>query len=81
MIHVSRISYELGLSSTNFDSRNKDLIPVPVLKRLLNIPESKYWVLEEDPVFNERFQLGYCKTRRIGFGRFRYSRINLGNLR
>ena len=81
MIHVDRISYELGLFNANFDSRNKDLIPATMLKPLLDIPESRHWVLENDPVFCERYQLGYCQTRRVGFCRFRHARINLENLR
>ena len=84
MIHVGRISYELGLRGANFDSRNKDLIPAPELKHMFEIPESRHWVLEEDPVFTERTQLRYFKSRRIEFGRFgrfRYSRIDLENLR
>lgn len=84
MIHVGRINYELGLFNANFDSRNKDLIPVPGLKQQLEIPESRHWVLEEDPVFHERSQLRYLNTRRFvlgRFGRFRCSRIDLENLR
>lgn len=84
MIHVGRINYELGLCSANFDSRNRDIIPGPALKHMLDIPESRHLVLEEDPVFAERTQLRYFKSRRseLGrFGRFRYSRVNMDNLR
>jgi hypothetical protein len=84
MIHVGRINYELGLFNANFDSRNKDILPDPVLKRQLEIPEARHWVLEEDPVFSERTKLEYFKTRRFEFGRFgrlRCSRINLENLK
>lgn len=54
MIHVGRISYELGLFNAHFDSKNNDLIPAPELKHMFEIPESRHWVLEEDPVFSER---------------------------
>lgn len=81
MIHVGRINYELGLCSANFDSRNRDIIPGPALKHMLDIPESRHWVLEEDPVWKERLHFDYCKARKFMFVRFRCHRINMENLR
>lgn len=81
MIGVSRKSYDMGLSTTVYNRRDKSVMPEPT-----GLGEDAIWgggpfPLEEDPVFRERSWLRHFNHRRSGFIRFRYSRINFENLR